>query len=100
MNLRFLNPLRWRRSLLFFVLLVMLILWFGFFDTYSLRTRILLENEKKELIKETERLQAETMEYQQKLDSLESNPQLLERIAREEYGMRKPGETIYRIQED
>lgn len=100
MNLRFLNPLRWRHSFLFAILLFMLILWFGLFDTYSVRTRILLHKEKNELIRETERLQTETREYEMKLDSLESNPLLLERLAREEYGMRKPGEIIYRIQEE
>lgn len=99
MNPSILNPLRWRRSFLFTVLLAMLILWFGFFDTYSIRTRVQLSNEKEELIRETERLQAETIEFQDKLNELESDPGLLERIAREEYGMRKPGETIYRIQE-
>ncbi|MDG5766840.1 septum formation initiator family protein [Balneolales bacterium ANBcel1] len=99
MNFRFLNPLRWRRSLLLSVLLLLLILWFGFLDTYSVRTRVQLNMEKEELILETERLQSETAKIQEMLDELDSNPEMLERIAREEYGMRKPGETIYRIQE-
>lgn len=100
MYLGFLNPLRWRRTFLFSILLLMLVVWFGFFDTYSIKTRVQLINEKKELAREVEQLQAETEEYRNKLDSLESNPLLLERLAREEYGMRKPGETVYRIQED
>ncbi len=99
MNLRFLNPLRWRRSLLLSVLLLMLVLWFGFIDTYSVWTRVQLNREKKELVRETNRLQTETADYHEKIESLENNPGVLERLAREEYGMRKPGETIYRIQE-
>ncbi len=99
MSLQFLNPLHWRRPFLFSVLLLMLVIWFGFIDTYSVRTRILLSNEKEELIKETERLREETAEFQQKMEALESDPGLLEQLAREEYGMRKPGETIYRVQE-
>ncbi len=99
MNLRFFNPLRWRRSLLFSVLLLMLVLWFGFIDTYSFRTRLQLNKEKNELIRETERLKEEAAEIQQKMEDLESSPGLLEQLAREEYGMRKPGETIYRVQE-
>ncbi len=99
MNPRLLNPLRWRRSLLFFVLFLVLALWFSFFDTYSIRTRVQLAKEKEELIKETEQLQSETAAYQEMLEELNTNPEMLERIAREEYGMRKPGETIYRIQE-
>ncbi len=99
MSLQFLNPLRWRRPFLLSILLLMLVIWFGFIDTYSIRTRILLNNEKKELIDETERLREETAMYQLKMEELESNPGLLETLAREEYGMRKPGEIIYRVQE-
>ncbi len=99
MSLRFLNPLRWRRSFLFSVLLLMLVIWFGFIDTYSVRTRILLNSEKNELVRETERLREETAEIQQKMKDLSSDPGLLEQLAREEYGMRKPGEIIYRVQE-
>ncbi len=99
MSLRFLNPLRWRRSFLFSVLLLMLVIWFGFIDTYSVRTRILLNSEKNELVRETERLREETAEIQQKMEDLSSDPGLLEQLAREEYGMRKPGEIIYRVQE-
>jgi cell division protein FtsB len=99
MSLRFLNPLRWRRSFLFSVLLLMLVIWFGFIDTYSIRTRIQLNMEKKELVRETERLREETAELQRKMDNLASDPGILEQLAREEYGMRKPGEIIYRVQE-
>ncbi len=99
MNLRFLNPLRWRRTFLFSVLLLMLVLWFGFIDTYSVRTRVQLNNEKDGLIEESGRLQEETEAYREKMSDLESSPPLLERLAREKYGMRKPGETIYRLRE-
>lgn len=100
MNPGFLNPLRWRRPFLLSLLLLMLVVWFGFIDTYSVRTRILLNNEKQELILETERLQKETAELQQKMEDLQKDPGLLERLAREEFGMRKPGETIYRVIEE
>ena len=77
----------------------MLILWFGFFDTFSVWTRMQLNNEKKELIRETEQLQTEATEFREKMEALESDPDLLQTLAREEYGMRKPGEIIYRVQE-
>ncbi|MBP3192814.1 FtsB family cell division protein [Natronogracilivirga saccharolytica] len=99
MNLRFLNPLRWKRPFLFGILILMLILWFGFFDTFSVWTRMQLNNEKKELIRETEQLQTEATEFREKMEALESDPDLLQTLAREEYGMRKPGEIIYRVQE-
>lgn len=33
----------------------------------------------------------------QKIDSLNNNPALVKRLAREKYGMKKKGETIYKI---
>ncbi|MFO8029865.1 MAG: septum formation initiator family protein [Cyclonatronaceae bacterium] len=100
MNPGFLNPLRWRRPFLLSLLLLMLVAWFGFIDTYSVRTRILLNKEKQELITDTERLQEETAKLQKKMEDLQADPGLLERLAREEFGMRKPGETIYRVIEE
>lgn len=97
MSLRILNPLRWRRSLLLSVLLLMLVIWFGFIDTYSIQTRVQLHMEKKALIRETERLREETGILQKKMDNLATDPGVLEKLARESYGMRKPGETIYRV---
>ena len=100
MSLRFLNPLNWRKSFLISILLFLLVFWFGFIDTYSIRARVQLANEKKELVTETERLQNETAALKEKMDAFLENPGLLETLAREEYGMRKPGETIYRIREN
>ncbi|MEX0772234.1 MAG: septum formation initiator family protein [Balneolales bacterium] len=99
MNLRLLNPLRWKKTFLVGLLVLFLIIWFGFFDTYSLYTRYQLNMEKNELIKNTEELRAESEILEEKIEAIESNPLLLEEIAREEYGMRKPGETVYRVRE-
>lgn len=76
-----------------------LVVWFGFFDTYSVWTRLKLEREKKDLIRRTEQLVHDTSVLKQRIEALQDDPALLERIAREEYGMRRPGETIYRIRE-
>lgn len=100
MSLRFLNPLNWRKSFLISILLFLMVLWFGFIDTYSIRTRIQLANERNDLVTETERLQHDTAVIKENLDNFLENPGLLEKLAREEYGMRKPGETIYRIREN
>lgn len=98
MNIRLLNPLQWKRGVLLSVLFFMLVVWFGFFDTYSLRAWIALEKEKKELVKESAHLLEETEKYLKKIIDLESDPELLIRLAREEYGMRKPDERVYRVQ--
>lgn len=92
-----LNPLRWKKSFLLSILAIFIILWIGFFDTFSLWNRLQLEREKSSLIKKTEQLVAETEALQLRIESLRNNPALVERIAREQYGMRRPGETVYRI---
>jgi cell division protein FtsB len=98
MNFENLNPLRWKRSFLISALVAFLAIWFLFIDTYSLATRFQLESKKQELIERTAETEQRTAELEQKIRELENNPDLLEKIAREEYGMRKPGETVYRIQ--
>jgi len=99
-NLQILNPLRWRKQFLFTVLAGFLVVWFTFLDTYSLTTRIRLSQEKSDLIQKTELLRVETEELEKNITNLRNNSALLERIAREEYGMKKPNETVYRIKTD
>jgi cell division protein FtsB len=99
MNLQLLNPLRWRKSFLFLILGGFLVIWFTFIDTYSIWTRIELNQRKTELKEKTKKLKAETLILKQKIQDLNRDPFLLERIAREEYGMKKEGETIYKIRE-
>lgn len=99
MNRKILNPLNWRRSFLIWLLIGFVVLWFGFLDTYSLWTRYQLERQKKELIQETKALTEKTQELEAKINQLDNDELLLERIARERYGMRKPGENVYRIKD-
>lgn len=99
MNLQAFNPLRWKRSFLAVILVVFAAVWFLFMDTYSLYTRYDLQQRKGELETRIEHLKEETAELEAKLEELRISPDLLERIAREEYGMRKPGETVYKVEE-
>jgi cell division protein FtsB len=100
LNLQILNPLRWRKQFLFTVLAAFLVVWFVFLDTYSLTTRVRLSREKSDLIRKTEQLRTETEELEKKIANLRNDSALLEKIAREEYGMKKPNETVYRIKTD
>jgi cell division protein FtsB len=100
MKFQYLNPLRWKKSFLAAILVGFVAVWFLFIDTYSLYTRYELNQRKAELEQRTEQLRIETLELEQKLEEIQENQNLLERIAREEYGMRKPGETVYIIKED
>lgn len=100
MDLQFLNPLRWKKSFLILLLSSFVVVWFTFIDTYSLKTRWDLYTEKEELKERTAELREKSQELQTKIDKLEHDPALLEKIAREEYGMRKPGETVYKIKRE
>ena len=99
MNLQLFNPLRWRKSFLALILGGFVLVWFAFFDTYSLWTRYQLSERKDDLIEKTRQLEKETAELDRKIERLKEDPALLERIAREEYGMKKEGETVYKIKE-
>lgn len=100
MNLHFLNPLRWKKSFLIILLSTFVVIWFTFIDTYSLKTRWDLYSQKKELLKKTAELQEGSKELKEKIEKLDEDDALLEKIAREEYGMRKPGETVYKVKRE
>ncbi|MEX0649308.1 MAG: septum formation initiator family protein [Balneolaceae bacterium] len=97
MNKEYFNPFRWKKSFLMTAVAGFVIIWFLFIDNYSLLTRFQLDRQKTELIERTEELKNETAELEHKIKDLEDNPDLLEKIAREEYGMRKPDETVYKV---
>lgn len=99
MNLQHLNPLRWRKSFLALILGGFIFIWFAFIDTYSIWTRIELNQRLGNLKEKKTELQKETQVLKQKINDLKTDPMLLERIAREEYGMKKEGETVYKIKE-
>ena len=92
-----LNPLRWNKSFLLILLGAFIVIWFSFIDVYSVQTRWELHDRKKELKAKTAELAERSEQIQNRMEALESDPALLEKIAREEYGMRKPGETVYKI---
>ncbi len=98
MNLQLLNPLRWRKSFLLFLLVGFFILWFGFLDTYSVWTRYKLDREKVTLVKKTEILKKKTAELNKKIQDLKKDPSKIEKIAREQYGMRKKDETVFKVE--
>jgi cell division protein FtsB len=100
MNKQIFNPLRWRKSFLALILGAFLVVWFGFFDTYSLWTRYQLSQRKADLKAKTEQLKLETEHLKEKVHQLQTDSSLIERIAREEYGMKRKGETLYRIKKE
>ena len=58
--------------------------------------RFRLENQKAELEQKIREAEAEQKRLQQESRSLDTNKQTIEKVAREKYGMTRPGETVYR----
>ena len=73
-----------------------LLVWIAFFDSHSLLRRYRWHQEHDRLTQENERLRQDIQRLREQLDRPLSDS-LIERIAREEYGMKRPGETVYRL---
>jgi len=88
---------KWRRRLLLIGGLLVLF-WVTFFDSHSLLKRWQLHRENAALIEENQRLEARIEKVEEDLKTVDSD-ETVERVAREQYGMRKEGETIHRVVE-
>ncbi len=78
--------------------LCILFVWITFFDSHSLLQRYQWHQQRDRLKAENEELRREIQHLRQQLDRPLSDS-LIEHIAREEYGMKRPGETVYRLKE-
>lgn len=75
------------------------IFWMLFLDVNSFLMHLELNAEKKDLQQSIEYYEAEITTDKKQLDELTSNPEMLEKFAREQYWMKRPGEEIYLIDE-
>jgi cell division protein FtsB len=78
------------------ILLTSVLVWVLFFDSHSLWQRYRWHQDLEATKRENAELRQKIQRLRTQLDRPLSDS-VVERIAREEYGMRKPGETIYRI---
>lgn len=78
-------------------IVVGIVTWVLFFDSHSLLKRYYWQQELESLTQENKRLRTDIERLQTKLDKPLPDS-VVERIAREEYGMKQPGETIYQIE--
>lgn len=76
-----------------------LFIWIAFFDSHSLLRRVQWHQEHDQLTRENKDLRLKIERLREKLDRPLSDS-LIERIARQEYGMKRPGETVYRLKDD
>ncbi len=79
------------------VVVIFLLLWIAFFDSHSLLRRYTWHAEYERLQQENQRLQRETERLRGELAEPLTDERI-EQIAREEYGMIRPGETVYRVE--
>lgn len=71
----------------------------GFLDENSLLRRLAYEREISQLKEEIERYRADYEENTRRLNELSTDPDAIEKIAREKYLMKKPNEDIYVFEE-
>lgn len=77
--------------------LVALLLWVAFFDSHSVVRRAQYAQDLARLTEENARLRDENAVLARQVEAGLS-PLTIERVAREQYGMRRPGETVYRVE--
>ncbi|MFN3135333.1 MAG: FtsB family cell division protein [Candidatus Kryptonium sp.] len=90
----FSNPI----NIIFVGTLIALLLYLIFAEK-GLMKRARVEIELNRLKKKIEIMEKENASLKQKIHKLETNPEEIERIAREKYGMAKEGEEVYNIKE-
>lgn len=99
MGLKDLRKKRWFKVFtnMYVLVLTVFVIWMAFFDTNSLLIHLELRKEIKKLEKQQEFLKTEIAEDQKVLKRL-SDPEELEKFAREQYYLKKKNEEIYLIE--
>lgn len=93
---RFPSTSRPLRRWLLGAIVVVLGLWLLFFDSHSLLQRYRWHQDLEQVMQENDRLRRDIQQLETRLQQPLSDD-AVERIARERYGMQRPGETIYRV---
>ncbi|MEM1125640.1 MAG: septum formation initiator family protein [Bacteroidota bacterium] len=84
------------RTRLFLGLLVAFVVWIGVLGEYSVLQRVQWHLELRAVQADNQRLLLEIDELEAALDE-GLNDAEVERIAREQYGLQRPGETVYQL---
>ncbi|MBL8028603.1 MAG: septum formation initiator family protein [Fibrobacteres bacterium] len=88
-----------RKRIIFVAILVGLLIafLFVFAGPYGVINMMKINKEKKVLLGKIQALEAERNTLKQAIIRLQTDNKEIERIAREQYGMAKPGERVYKI---
>ena len=77
---------------------MLLVLWVLLFDSHSIASRVIWSREASSIELSNDQLQTEIESIGVEIEHA-GDPEVVERVARESYGMRKDGETVYRVAE-
>lgn len=75
-----------------------LLVWLAFFDSHSISRRITWHRELAHLEAENEQLRAEIEQLESELEEGLTDERV-EKIAREQYHMKRPGETVHQVED-
>ncbi|HCX23416.1 MAG: septum formation initiator [Flammeovirgaceae bacterium] len=84
----------------YFLSSLFFLVWMLFFDSNDLISQIKLSNKQQELENAKEFYESKILEVKNDREALLSNDELLEKLAREKYLMKKESEDIYIIEEE
>jgi cell division protein FtsB len=76
------------------------ILLYVLFGNRGVIARVRLELKRQEMIEKVRLAEEETKQLQAEKKALEGNKKTIEKVAREQHGMAREGETVYRINKD
>lgn len=78
---------------------LIILVWVLFLDSHSVLNRVRWHNEAERLKEENRKMEEVIARTKEEL-ARRNDEQEIERIARESYGMRRDGETVYRIEDE
>ena len=84
----------------YFIILVLFAVWMAFFDTNSLKRQKILNARIDEIKDMKEFYRVEIEKNNKTIDELQTNPEAVEKLAREKYLMKRDNEDVYLIVRD
>jgi len=82
------------------LLLASFLVFYLLFDNKGIIARVRLEMKKRDLIAKVAATEKENDALKAQIKELEGDKKTIEKIAREKYGMARPGEKLYRVQKE
>jgi cell division protein FtsB len=73
------------------------IVLYGIFGSHGILQRVRLEQQKAEYTAKIRQAQEETKRLRAESKALDGDPNAIEKVAREKYGMMREGETVYKV---